>query len=188
MSFHTLLSSHIIVCVLNLAQVTFAFQSAHLLFPQEFIALRNARTPFLRSRRTQYLLSFSYWPQIKFRPASNIYEIRSYTLKPGTMIEWGNNWARGINHRTGGDAPYAGFFSQIGVLYQVHHIWSEFLKSNIMLLEPSTVDVKVVVFLFLQVASICFSAVKKGLILEEEAERRFYPNELDVRKPLVKSP
>ncbi|CAG0915332.1 unnamed protein product [Notodromas monacha] len=91
---------------------------------KDFAALRNKRTPFLRSRRTQYLLSFSYWPPIRFRPGSNLYEIRSYTLKPGTMIEWGNNWARGIGHRTGNDAPYAGFFSQIGVLYQVHHIWT----------------------------------------------------------------
>jgi hypothetical protein len=91
---------------------------------KDCIALRDTRTPFLRSRRTQYLLSFSYWPQIAMRPGPNIYEIRTYTLKPGTMIEWGNNWARGINHRTGNNAPFAGFFSQIGVLYQVHHIWT----------------------------------------------------------------
>lgn len=37
------------------------------------------------------------------------------------MIEWGNNWARGITYRRG--AAVAGFFSQIGQLYMVHHIW-----------------------------------------------------------------
>lgn len=38
------------------------------------------------------------------------------------MIEWGNNWARGINYRAN---KVAGFFSQIGQLYMVHHIWRE---------------------------------------------------------------
>lgn len=80
----------------------------------------------VRSRHLQYLLAFSYWPQIKKRDPSNIYEIRSYALKPGTMIEWGNNWARAINYRKNNDEPFAGFFSQIGRLYNVHHIWCEF--------------------------------------------------------------
>lgn len=37
------------------------------------------------------------------------------------MIEWGNNWAKAIGARK--DEAYAGFFSQIGRLYNVHHIW-----------------------------------------------------------------
>lgn len=77
----------------------------------------------VRSRHLQYLLAFSYWPQIKKRDPKNIYEIRSYALKPGTMIEWGNNWARAINYRKNNDESFAGFFSQIGRLYNVHHIW-----------------------------------------------------------------
>lgn len=39
------------------------------------------------------------------------------------MIEWGNNWARAIKHRKN---SFAGFFSQIGRLYNVHHIWCKF--------------------------------------------------------------
>lgn len=72
------------------------------------------------------MLQFSYWPQIQLRDPSHIYEMRSYRLKPGTMIEWGNNWARGINYRQANDVPFAGFFSQIGRLYNVHHIWCKF--------------------------------------------------------------
>ena len=41
------------------------------------------------------------------------------------MIEWGNNWARAINFRRENDEAFAGFFSQIGRLYNVHHIWSK---------------------------------------------------------------
>ncbi|XP_046740254.1 protein NipSnap [Diprion similis] len=79
---------------------------------------------YLRSRHLQYLLAFSFWPQLVMREGPNIYEIRSYSLKPGTMIEWGNNWARAINYRRNNDEAFAGFFSQIGRLYNVHHIWA----------------------------------------------------------------
>ncbi|GBP27000.1 Protein NipSnap [Eumeta japonica] len=44
-------------------------------------------------------------------------------LKPGTMIEWGNNWARGLSYRRSQNEAFAGYFSQIGRLYNVHHIW-----------------------------------------------------------------
>lgn len=46
------------------------------------------------------------------------------------MIEWGNNWARGINYRQANDVPFAGFFSQIGRLYNVHHIWCKFFNKK----------------------------------------------------------
>ncbi|CAD6224050.1 GSCOCG00005456001-RA-CDS [Cotesia congregata] len=85
--------------------------------------LLRERGNYLRSRHLQYLLAFSYWPQLGKREGPNIYEIRSYRLRPGTMIEWGNNWARAINHRRNNDEPFAGYFSQIGRLYNVHHIW-----------------------------------------------------------------
>ncbi|XP_018568372.1 protein NipSnap [Anoplophora glabripennis] len=90
---------------------------------EEAQKLNEEQGRIVRSRHLQYLLAFSYWPQILQREPSNIYEIRSYALKPGTMIEWGNNWARAINYRKNNDEAFAGFFSQIGRLYNVHHIW-----------------------------------------------------------------
>lgn len=73
------------------------------------------------SRSNQYMLPFSFWGHPEPQVRNSMYEIRSYVLKPGTMIEWGNNWARGINFRK--NNAVAGFFSQIGQLYMVHHIW-----------------------------------------------------------------
>uniref|UniRef100_A0A182N509 NIPSNAP domain-containing protein n=1 Tax=Anopheles dirus TaxID=7168 RepID=A0A182N509_9DIPT len=90
---------------------------------KNYVQLMQERGTFLRSRHLQYLLAFSYWPQLQLREGKNIYEIRSYRLKPGTMIEWGNNWARAINHRQNNNEAFAGYFSQIGRLYNVHHIW-----------------------------------------------------------------
>ncbi|XP_023725703.1 protein NipSnap isoform X2 [Cryptotermes secundus] len=90
---------------------------------KDFVTLQKERGKLLRSRHLQYLLAFSYWPPIEPRTGPNIYEMRSYNLKPGTMIEWGNNWARAINYRRNNDEAFAAFFSQIGRLYNVHHVW-----------------------------------------------------------------
>ncbi|KAI1285850.1 Protein NipSnap [Halotydeus destructor] len=78
------------------------------------------QSKMVRQRQTQMMMAFSFWghPQPAIRDCN--YEMRSYVLKPGTMIEWGNNWARGINYRNN---KVGAFFSQIGQLYMVHHIW-----------------------------------------------------------------
>ncbi|CAG2060546.1 unnamed protein product [Timema podura] len=91
-----------------------AHYTSEILIFQEFLKQQLERGKLLRSRHLQYLLSFSYWPPVVAREGPNIYEIRSYRLKPGTMIEWGNNWARAINYRRNNDEPFAAFFSQIG--------------------------------------------------------------------------
>ncbi|CAG5130003.1 unnamed protein product [Candidula unifasciata] len=90
----------------------------------DFREFRKQRNAMLRSRRNQIMLAFSFWPPIQPRPPSNIYELRSYTLKPGTMYEWGNCWAKGIKFRQTNNEPVAGFFTQIGNLYCVEHIWA----------------------------------------------------------------
>lgn len=61
----------------------------------------------------------------------------SYRLTPGTMIEWGNNWARAINFRKHNNEAFAGFFSQIGRLYNVHHIWCKTFPPHISMCEPN---------------------------------------------------
>lgn len=40
------------------------------------------------------------------------------------MIEWGNAWSKGITHRREYNQDVGGFFSQIGQLYMVFHIWA----------------------------------------------------------------
>uniref|UniRef100_A0A670ZW40 Nipsnap homolog 1 n=1 Tax=Pseudonaja textilis TaxID=8673 RepID=A0A670ZW40_PSETE len=91
---------------------------------QEYLQFRKERSQMLHSRRNQLLLEFSFWNEPLPRPGPNIYELRTYKLKPGTMIEWGNNWARAIKHRQDNQEAVGGFFSQIGELYIVHHLWA----------------------------------------------------------------
>ena len=48
----------------------------------------------------------------------------SYELKPGTMVEWSNYWAKGIRMRDYQNTEaFMGTFSQVGQLYNVKHIW-----------------------------------------------------------------
>ncbi|KAL6046545.1 hypothetical protein STEG23_018205, partial [Scotinomys teguina] len=91
---------------------------------QEFVNFRKARSDMLLSRKNQLLLEFSFWNEPVPRSGPNIYELRSYQLRPGTMIEWGNYWARAIRFRQDSDEAVGGFFSQIGQLYMVHHLWA----------------------------------------------------------------
>ncbi|KAG9339609.1 hypothetical protein JZ751_023500 [Albula glossodonta] len=60
---------------------------------------RKERSKMLISRQNQLLLEFSFWNEPVPRSGPNIYEMRTYRLKPGTMIEWGNHWARAIKYR-----------------------------------------------------------------------------------------
>lgn len=99
----------------------------------------------LVQRSNQICLSFSYFGRFQLKTYSknefsfrlgipqpraksddqsnpNIYEMRSYWLKPGTLIEWGNLWHKGVQYRP--DAKVLGVFSQIGDLYNVHHMWA----------------------------------------------------------------
>ncbi|NWH26821.1 NIPS1 protein, partial [Grus americana] len=91
---------------------------------QEYLDFRKERSRMLLSRRNQLLLEFSFWNEPLPRQGPNIYELRTYKLKPGTMIEWGNNWARAIKYRQENQEAVGGFFSQIGELYVVHHLWA----------------------------------------------------------------
>uniref|UniRef100_A0A8C1TZ54 Nipsnap homolog 1 (C. elegans) n=1 Tax=Cyprinus carpio TaxID=7962 RepID=A0A8C1TZ54_CYPCA len=89
-----------------------------------YLAFRKERSKMLISRRNQLLLEFSFWNEPAPRSGPNIYELRTYQLVPGTMIEWGNHWARAIKYRQENNEAVGGFFTQIGELYVVHHLWA----------------------------------------------------------------
>jgi len=80
------------------------------------------KSMWLRSRSNQLCQEFSYWGEPVVREEPHIYELRTYALKPGTLIEWGNKWGSGIKIRR--KDAVGGFFSQVGQLHTVHHIWA----------------------------------------------------------------
>uniref|UniRef100_A0A669CMU6 Nipsnap homolog 2 n=1 Tax=Oreochromis niloticus TaxID=8128 RepID=A0A669CMU6_ORENI len=90
---------------------------------KKFMEYRNERGKMLLSRRNQLLLEFSFWNEPVPRPGPNIYELRSYQLRVTLFYEL-QNWARAIEIRQQNQEAVGGFFSQIGSLYTVHHLWA----------------------------------------------------------------
>uniref|UniRef100_A0A665VHF8 NIPSNAP domain-containing protein n=1 Tax=Echeneis naucrates TaxID=173247 RepID=A0A665VHF8_ECHNA len=86
---------------------------------KEFTAYRKERGKMLLSRRNQLLLEFSFWNEPVPREGPNIYELRSYQLRVRSGYE-----ARAIGYRQHNREAVGGFFSQIGNLYMVHHLWA----------------------------------------------------------------
>lgn len=91
---------------------------------KEFLEFSRKRRTLINNRENQLLHEFNFFGEPEPRPPSHIYELRTYHLKPGTLIEWGNNWGQAILIRQKEDDAVAGLFSQIGELYVVHHIWA----------------------------------------------------------------
>ncbi|PWA20329.1 hypothetical protein CCH79_00003795 [Gambusia affinis] len=118
---------------------------------KEFTAYRKERGKMLLSRRNQLLLEFSFWNEPLPREGPNIYELRSYQLRVRNATntpshQWGSVLrviaaldhrrklqesrnhdrvgARAIRYRQRNSEAVGGFFSQIGDLYMVHHLWA----------------------------------------------------------------
>ncbi|KAK5976935.1 hypothetical protein GCK32_007110, partial [Trichostrongylus colubriformis] len=89
------------------------------------VSAADAEVAKLCGRRKNIIVkSFSYWREPEQRPPSHIYELRSYVLTPGSMMEWASAWAQGISYRRDANQDVGGFFAQIGQLYIVYHIWA----------------------------------------------------------------
>lgn len=83
----------------------------------------NALRPFIQSRWSQLCQEFAFFPSAPPHNEGGIFELRSYTLKPGALLEWENAWRVGIEARAKVVAPVGAWFSQIGRLHVVHHMW-----------------------------------------------------------------
>ncbi|KAI0314767.1 NIPSNAP-domain-containing protein [Amylostereum chailletii] len=89
----------------------------------EHAKAQDAMRPFLRSRTTQLSQEFAFMPTKPPREEGGIFELRSYQLNPGTLLEWESAWRRGIEARRKFVEPVGAWYSQVGRLHQVHHMW-----------------------------------------------------------------
>lgn len=79
--------------------------------------------PLLESRSSQLCQEFLYFPTAPPHSQGGIFELRTYQLNPGTMLQWEHAWRQGIEARRKVTEPVGAWFSQIGKLHQVHHMW-----------------------------------------------------------------
>lgn len=42
---------------------------------------------------------FSFWPTTPPRQLGGVFELRSYTLHPGNLLEWEHHWRKGLQAR-----------------------------------------------------------------------------------------
>ncbi|KAJ7597405.1 NIPSNAP-domain-containing protein [Mycena floridula] len=83
----------------------------------------QAMLPYLTSRTSQLNQEFAFFPTAPPHEEGGIFELRTYELQPGALLEWEHAWRRGIEARRKFVAPVGAWFSQIGRLHQVHHMW-----------------------------------------------------------------
>lgn len=107
------------------------------------LKLNSAILPNITSRQHQIISEFSFWPSSPPRdsgyPDGGVFEMRTYQLQPGTLLQWEHAWRRGLEARRKFvvslsvlcaldllpklQQPVGAFFSQVGQLHEVHHIW-----------------------------------------------------------------
>ncbi|KAI9020760.1 hypothetical protein CLU79DRAFT_703904 [Phycomyces nitens] len=80
--------------------------------------------PLLISRYNNIMLEFSFWKTSPPTVTNGIYELRKYSLKPGHLLEWEMHWRKGLECRRQFCEPVGAWFSQLGDLNTVHHMWS----------------------------------------------------------------
>jgi len=98
-------------------------KSTALIRDSDHIKAYKAMLPFLTSRSSQLTQEFAFLPTAPPHAQGGIFELRSYQLKAGALLEWENAWRRGIEARRKFIAPVGAWFSQVGRLHEVHHMW-----------------------------------------------------------------
>jgi len=77
----------------------------------------------IKSKKTSLMQEFSFWPTTPPRRLGGLFELRSYTLHPGNLLEWETHWRRGLSARREVMEGVGAWFVQIGDLNTVHHLW-----------------------------------------------------------------
>ncbi|GAB7353547.1 hypothetical protein MBLNU459_g3982t1 [Dothideomycetes sp. NU459] len=77
----------------------------------------------INSKKVSLMQEFSFWPTTAPRQLGGVFELRSYTLHPGNLLEWETHWRTGLRARREVMEGVGAWFVQIGDLNTVHHLW-----------------------------------------------------------------
>ncbi|KAB8356667.1 hypothetical protein FH972_024244 [Carpinus fangiana] len=90
---------------------------------EEFRSFDHKLKKLIHSKRTSLMQEFSFWPTTPPRKLGGIFELRSYTLHPGNLLEWETHWRKGLAARKEVMEGVGAWFVQVGELNTVHHLW-----------------------------------------------------------------
>ncbi|CAK3793867.1 Hypothetical predicted protein [Lecanosticta acicola] len=77
----------------------------------------------IHSKKTSLMQEFRFWPTSAPRQLGGVFELRTYTLHPGNLLEWETHWQKGLAARRQVMEGVGAWFVQIGALNEVHHLW-----------------------------------------------------------------
>jgi NIPSNAP len=89
----------------------------------EFASFDKKLKKLIYSKNTSLMQEFSFWPTTAPRHLGGLFELRSYTLHPGNLLEWETHWRRGLAARKQVMEGVGAWFTQIGELNTVYHMW-----------------------------------------------------------------
>jgi hypothetical protein len=65
----------------------------------DFPAFDKKLKTLIRNKRTSLMQEFRFWPTSPPRQLGGVFELRSYRLNPGTLLEWETHWQKGLAAR-----------------------------------------------------------------------------------------
>ena len=89
----------------------------------EFNAFDKKLKKLINNKKVSLMQEFSFWPTSPPRALGGVFELRSYTLHPGNLLEWETHWRKGLKARREVMEGVGAWFVQIGDLNTVHHLW-----------------------------------------------------------------
>lgn len=93
--------------------------SQHPEFPEFDRKLRK----LIYEKKTSLMQEFSFWPTTPPRKLGGVFELRSYELNPGQLLDWEQHWRKGLQVRREVMEGVGAWFVQVGALNTVHHLW-----------------------------------------------------------------
>jgi len=79
--------------------------------------------PMLQYRKSRICQEFAFKPTAPPKELGGIYEMRTYDLRPGSLLDWEAEWRHGMEARKKHVEPIGAYFSQVGQLHTVTHLW-----------------------------------------------------------------
>ncbi|KAK4495493.1 hypothetical protein PRZ48_013825 [Zasmidium cellare] len=89
----------------------------------DFPAFDAKLKTLITSKKTSLMQEFRFWPTSPPRQLGGVFELRTYTLHPGNLLEWETHWQKGLAARREVMEGVGAWFVQIGALNEVHHLW-----------------------------------------------------------------
>lgn len=80
--------------------------------------------PLLRSRESDLMQEFAFWGgTAQPHNYGGIFELRTYDLYAGKLLEWEQHWKKGLEYRKQVMEPVGAWFTHMGRVNRVHHLW-----------------------------------------------------------------